>query len=132
MAKFRLNANSVFTIGGNTIACVTEVSIDDSVDDYVSRCAGLGTTEHIPGQITVTGSGSFEIEQDAATELGYLAPGTTGALVLRPNGTTSGDLDITSTNLTVLSRSMAFSSTGLSTGSFTFACDDLTIAAIAP
>lgn len=132
MAKFRLNPASVLTIGGNAVACVTEVSIDESVDDYTSNCAGLTTREHIAGMKNVTGSISFEIATDDSAELAYIAPGTTGALVFRPAGTTSGDLDITSTKITILGRSPVFSSQGLSTGSVTFALDDITIGAIAP
>jgi hypothetical protein len=132
MAKFRLNPASVFTIGGNAIACVTEVTIDEAADDYMSNCSGQTFRTHVDGMVNVTGSANFEIETDDVTELGYIEPGDNGALVLRPAGITAGMINIASTNLIVLSRSVTFSSTGLATGSFTFVCDDLAITAIAP
>lgn len=130
MAKFRLNSASVFTIGANAIDCFTDITINEVTDDFISNCAGNTTKQHVSGLLDITGSASFEIETDADTELGYIDPGTTGALVLRPAGITSGDLDITSTNITVMNRDQVYSSTGLSTGSFTFTLDDMTIGAI--
>jgi hypothetical protein len=130
MAKFRLNSNSVFTFGGDAVTCVTEVTLDETADDYMSNCAGLTTREHIAGVTNITGSASCELETDGATQYNLFAPGSTGALVLSPASNTAGDITFTSTNMTILGRSPAFSSGGLTTFSFTFALDNLTIAAI--
>lgn len=131
MANFRLNDSSVFTIGGNTVDCVTEVSLDESVDTYISNCEG--TSNHRPvvlGAIQVTGTITFEIESDDDTKLGYVAPATNGAWVFQPNGTTSTDLEITSTNIQITSRNFSASRTALTTGTAGFVCDDLTVGTV--
>lgn len=129
MAKFRLNSNSVFTIGANTIACVTGVTLDEVTDDFISNCMENTSKQHVYGLVDISGTIDYEIDTDGNTELGYVAPGTTGAMVFQPNGTTSGDLDIDSTNITILTRNIVTSSTGLTTGSSNFVADDLTIGA---
>lgn len=129
MTKFVLSSSSVLTHGGNTISCVTSIDFDESLDVFISRCMALDTVQHIGGQNVITGTLNFEINTDDDTELGYLDPGTTGALVFDPAGTATGTLDISSTNMLISGRSMAYSTTSLTTGSAPFTCDDLTIGA---
>lgn len=131
MAKFVLNSDSVFSIGGNALTCVTEVSLDESVNDIVAECFGAdGYVEHVLAGITVSGSLTLELETDDVTILGYIAPKTSGALIFQPNGTTIGDIKITSTNLQITQRTpFSGSRSGLGTATAGFVCDDLTIAA---
>ena len=130
MAKFRLSSASVFTIGGNAVPCPTAVSTDESIDTYISECAGQTVKAHVLGSKVVTGSFSGEVEVDDITELGYIAPAVTGALVLRPAGNTAGNIAITSSAFKITGRSLAFSSTGLTTYTCSFVMDNITIAAI--
>jgi hypothetical protein len=130
MSKFVLNSNSVLSIGANAITCVTTVTTDESVDDIIAECFGAdGYKEHVLAGTNVTGSFTFEAEADDVDILGYIAPKTAGALILQPNGATAGDIKITSTNLQITQRSFTVSRGGLATGTASFVCDDLTIAA---
>jgi hypothetical protein len=128
MAKFRLNPDSVFEIDDGEVPCPTSISFDESVDTYISECAGATTKEHVLGSIVVTGSFSGEVDNNEV--LGAVEPGTAGELLLQPYDTTPGNLQITSDNIQITSRSLALSSTGLTTYTCNFVCDDLTIAAI--
>ena len=60
----------------------------------------------------------------------YVGVGVAGALVLRPTGATTGELDITSTNMQITSLDLAMSTTGLTTYTVNFVCDDLTWGAV--
>jgi hypothetical protein len=128
MAKFRLNPTSVFTIDEEVVPCPTSISFDESVDDYISECAGQTVKEHVLGSVVVSGSFSGEVENDEL--LADVAPSVAGALLLQPFDTTPGNIQITSTNLQITGRSTAFSSTGLGTYTCTFVMDDITIEAI--
>jgi hypothetical protein len=128
MAKFRLSSASIFTIGGNAVPCPTSVSFDESVDDYISECAAQTVKAHVLGAMSVSGSFSGEVEADDVTELGYIAPSVTGALILEPAGNTVGNIVVSSSAFKITGRSLAFSSTGLSTYTCTFVMDNITIA----
>ena len=126
MAMFRLSASTVFSIDGNNVPCPTSITFNEVNDDYVSNCAGSAIKEHVAGLGNITGSFSGEIDAVGAATLGYVVVGTAGALVLRPTGAVEDELDISSTNLQITSLDVAFSSTGLSTYTCNFVCDDLT------
>jgi hypothetical protein len=130
MAKFRLSSASVFTIGGNAVPCPTSISTDESMDDYISECAGLTVKTHVLGAKVVTGSFSGEVEMDDVAELAYVAPLVTGALVLRPAGITAGNISIASSAFKITGRSLSLSSTGLTTYTCNFVMDNITVAAI--
>lgn len=128
MAKIRLNKNSVFSIAGNAITCITDVTFDEAVDTYVSECEDAnGVKPQIDGGIVVSGSLTYELETDDVTVLNYAAPFDSGAWIFQPNGTTATHLKITSTNIQISGRGIAASRKGLVTGSATFVCDDLTV-----
>jgi hypothetical protein len=129
--KFRLNSASVFTLGGNAIPCVTTITLDESADDYISQCMGNTSKSHILGLVNITGSFTGEIEDDEITEFAYIQVGDSGAMILKPAGNTTGQLNFTSTKMQITQRSPAFSSQALTTYSASFVLDDLTIAAIA-
>ena len=128
MAKFRLNPTSVFEIDDEDVPCPTSISFDESVDTYISECAAATTKEHVLGSVVITGSFSGEVENDEL--LGDVAPGVTGTLLLQPFDTTPANIQITSLVLQITSRSLAMSSTGLTTYTCNFVCDDLKIEVI--
>lgn len=131
MAKFALNDTSVFSIGGNALTCVIDVTLDDSVDVLVSECfSSTDFKEHILAGRTVSGSFNQEVADDDVTQLTYTVPKTSGAMILRPAGPTAGDIAITSTNMQITGRSISASRGGLAANSVTFVCDDITFAAI--
>lgn len=130
MAKFRLSNDSVFTIGGSAVTCVTDIEFSEDADVYFSDCDDAsGYKEPVVGGIQVTGNLTMEYNADDNTVLGYFDPQDSGALVFGPNGTTSGDLKIEATTLTVTNRQIRASRTGLSTASCSFVCDDFTVGA---
>lgn len=130
MAKFRLNSNSVFTMGGNAIPCVTDISIDTAADDYVAECMGSTSKEHVAGLTDITGSFSGLVEATGATLMNYVQTGDSGAMVLNPAGTTTGQLTLTSTMMTIISFSMTMSTKGLTAYSCNFVLNDLTIGSL--
>ncbi len=129
MSKFRLNSASVFTLGGNALSCLTSADVSESIDTLMSECVGQTYKATITGLKTATVTVSGEIENDDVTELGNFAPATSGALVFQPNGTTAGDIKITSTKATVVSRDITTAGGSLSAVSITLNLDDLTLAA---
>ena len=129
MAKFVLNSNSVFTLGGNSLSCLTSAETSSSIDTFMSMCAGQTSKATITGLSEHTMSVSGELETDDVTALGNFAVGTSGAVNFQPNGTTAGDIAITSTNGTVVSRNESFSSSGLATVTVQINLDDMTVAA---
>lgn len=128
MAKFRLNDDSVFQIDSGTVPCPTSISFSEDVDTYISECAAATTKEHVLGGIVIAGSFSGEVDNNQV--LGAVEPGTAGALLLQPFDTTPTNIQITALMLHITSRSTAMSSTGLTTYTCNFVCDDLTIAVI--
>lgn len=128
MAKFRLNPSSVFQIDDEDIPCPTSISFDESVDTYISECAAATTKEHVLGGVVISGSFSGEVENNEV--LGDVAPGVTGTLLLQPYDTTPANIQITSLVLQITSRSTSMSSTGLTSYTCNFVCDDLTIEVI--
>lgn len=130
MAKFRLNPSSVFQIDEEDVPCPTSIDFDESLDNYISECAGQTVKENVLGSLVVSGSFSGEVENDDVTNLTYVAPGVAGPLLLQPYDTTAGNIQIVSDNLQITGRSIATSSTGLTTYTCTFVCDDFTVEAI--
>jgi hypothetical protein len=63
------------------------------------------------------------------TKINNFALKTNGAMNFQPNGTTAGDIAITSTSATVEGRSMGFSANGIAPISVTLHLDDMTVAA---
>ena len=129
MSKFRLNSASVFTLGGNALSCLTSADVSESIDTLMSECVGQTYKATIVGLKTATKTVSGELENDDVAELGYFDPGDNGAIVFQPNGTTAGDIKITSTKGTVVSRDISTAGGSLTAVSITINLDDVTIAA---
>jgi hypothetical protein len=130
MAKFRLNSATVFTIATNAVPCPTAFNVDRNMDVYISECATGTVKEHVLGDIVVSGSFSGEIAADGVTALTYIAPKVSGALVLQPMGATGGTVQILSSDFKITSRSLAATTTGLTTYTCNFVMNQITISAI--
>ena len=136
MAKFRLNPDTVFelTVPGDPdpvtydIPCPISISFDEAVDVFISDCAANAVKEHVLGALVINGSFSGEPENDEELEL--IDPGVVGDLLLQPMGEVVGDIQIISESFTITSRSVAMSSTGLTTYTCNFVMEDITISAI--
>lgn len=129
MAKFRLNSASVLTLGGNALSCLTSADVSEAVDTFLSECVGQTYKATITGLKTATMTINGEIETDDVSELENFALGDSGALIFQPNGTTAGDIKISSTKATVVGRNITTSGGALSAVSITLNLDDLTLAA---
>lgn len=130
MAKFNIkNANFTLSIGGNALTCIQQVDVSGSAPQTEIECAGASAVEYVTGlpRFTLTFSGA--LETDDVTLLGYVNVNDAGALILKPAGTTAGDLSITSTNATVSDIQYSFPVNGFSTYSGTMVLDDLAVAA---
>ena len=128
MAKFRLSTVSVLSVNSQTITCVGEFSLDESVDVYVSECESSAYNKpQILGGKAINGSITIELEHTGSAMLGYLAPRVTGALLCQPNGTGVGDLKFSATVMTITGRSLSTSRTGLVTVTCPFFLNDLLI-----
>ena len=131
MAKFAINDTSTLVFNSNSLTCLIDVTLDDSVDTIVSECFGATDfKEQILAGRTVSGSLTQEIADDDVTQLTYTVPKTAGTLVFEPAGSTTGDIRITSTNMQITVRSLSLSRSGLLQNSVTFVCDDVTFLAI--
>lgn len=131
MAKFRLSKDSVLTINSQTIICVTDVTLDQAVDTFISECEDTNSFKaQILGGMTIGGTLTYEVEAVSATMLGYLAPKVAGAFLLQPADDTAGNIQITALDCRITGRSLATSRTGLVTGTGTFVLNDITVEVI--
>lgn len=130
MAKFRLNSNSVFSIGGNAVTCLTSADFSQSLNAIMSECAGNAFQETVAGLKNATITVNFELSNNDVTLLGNVALGTNGAIVFQPNGTTVGDIKVSSTSGTIVDGpNITTSTSGLTAASITVNLDNVTIAA---
>lgn len=129
MARFALGENSVFTLDGNSIPCLTSADTSETIDNFLSMCAGEEYKSTVTGKKQATITLNFEVDNDDVTFLNDFAVGASGAMVFQPNGTTAGDIKYSSTNATVVDRNEAYTTSGYGTGTVTINLDDLTIAA---
>jgi hypothetical protein len=130
-ANQSLTFNSItFGSGGS---CITSVEYSDDIDDFVAECAGATTKEHVPGLRNISATVSGYLNQADVALLNAIAPGIADTdWVHYPAGNTSTYIKITSSNATVLSRSISVPVSGITTFSFTAALDAMTIAAVTP
>lgn len=92
----RLSADSIISIGGTALTCVTDASIAVSGTSHVSKCEDAnGFVDAIAGSKTAKLSLSGELGDEDVSELTTLEAG--GALVLQPSGNVSGKLEYTGT-----------------------------------
>jgi hypothetical protein len=127
MAKFRLNSASVLTLDSNAVPCPVSVDLAVSTETFKSMCAGQTVKETVYGLQEVTMTVNGELEADSADFSSNFAIGAAGALVFQPNGTTAGDMDITSTNATVTAFNISSGAGALTSYSMTLNLDDLTV-----
>ena len=131
MPKFNLGSESTFalTFASQSLTCVQSIDISRTAPITEIECAGATSAEQIVGipRYTMTVVGALNDDDNAL--LGYIDPGDSGAIACDPAGTTTGHLDISSTNATVSDAPISMPVNGFSTYSVTFVLDDLTIAA---
>lgn len=129
MARFALNSNSVFTLDSNSIPCLTSADTNETIDAFLTMCAGDAYKSTVTGKKQATITLNFEINNNDVTFLNDFAVGASGAMLFQPNGTTAGDISYSSTNATVVDRSESYTTSGFGTGTVTINLDNLTIAA---
>lgn len=130
MAKFT-GASQTFTIGGNAITCIQSGETDERIDIYEVACAAATDKEKVSGLKSSRMSLSFAVETDDVTVLGYVDPGDSGAIVYRPAGATSGDINIAATTGIVASRRISAPVEGIVVVSIEIELSNLAISAIA-
>jgi hypothetical protein len=135
MAKFRLNTDTIFEFTTfdtvpvtYDVPCPTGITFDETMDTYISDCAANAVKQHVLGAVNITGSFSGEVENDE--DLTLVEPGTEVELLLQPTGLVVGNLQITADLLKITGRSVAMSSTGLTTYTCNFVMHDIDILAI--
>jgi hypothetical protein len=124
------NANFTMTIGGNALTCVQSVNVSESAPVTEVECAGASSVTYVTGLPRVTFSFSGALADDDITLMNNVRANDSGAMVLRPAGTTAGDIGITSTNAFITDIAFDFPVNGFSSYSGSGVMDDLTIAAI--
>lgn len=130
MAKFNIkNTNFTLTLGGNTLSCVQNIEIKEAAPTTEVECAGTSSVEYVTELPRVTFSFSGALETDDVTLMNNVRANDSGALALKPAGTTTGDISITSTNAIVTDISFSFPVSGFSSYSGSGVMDDLTVAA---
>jgi len=119
------------TLSANNLTNLQSVEYSDSIDPFLVEVAGATVKTTITGlkeyKVTVNGL----LTGSDVTLLGNIAIGTTGAWVNYPDGNTTGNIHITSTNATVISRDHGAKVDGLTPYSISLNLDDITIAAAA-
>lgn len=131
-ADFILDEKSTFSVNGNAITCMTEISFDETADVYFGSCgvaAGAGRAP-IVGTKRVTGTVTFEPSKTDTTLIGYVDIGVSGALLCYPQGNTSTYQKISATTMYITGRQIRISSSGVPTVVANFAADGLTVAAV--
>lgn len=130
MALGNSGNNQAVSVGGNSFTNVTETRLSEAVQEIVARVAASGHAETHAGIQDSTLTVSQNVLQADTTQIGYSDPTTTGALIYHPFGNTATYIEVTSTNVTCISRDLGTPVDGLVTASHTWKLDNITIAAI--
>ncbi len=130
MAYFNLTATgSALTFAGTTLTCLQTVQFTGNAEIQEISCNGTTTKTKITGAtsyvLTLTGA----LDEDDVTLLNAINPGDAGAVAADLAGTTTGTIDISSTNGTVSDWTVDAPVNGFATYSATIQLDDLTVAA---
>ena len=133
MAKFTGKSQTA-SFDSVSVTCITSIEYDDSVDTFMTDCASsAGIKSTVTGLRQISGTVDLLIEADDVTEFNNYQPGDSGAWSHNPTGASpaTGDILITATTATVVSRSLSVPSNGLVAVSVELNFDDMTIAASA-
>jgi hypothetical protein len=116
----------VIDFGGVEYLCITDLTINGSVDVASASCSsasGPATTHKAIGAENWTASGTFLAEDDAITLDDAFAPGTSGALIIYPFGNTSGKKSFSWTTAFVSTEADSGNTTTQGTTAVTLECD---------
>lgn len=106
-------------------------SVSGDIDTAISNCAGQPHMRTFTGNKDTTISFDMELESDAVTLMSTtLARGTRGAVIYRPFGGTSGDIQIDATDAVVTTFTMNAPINGLVVNSYVIKLSDFTPSAI--
>ena len=128
MTKFS-GKDMTLTIGGNAITCLQSVETDEAVDVFEISCAAATYKEKVVGLASARMTVTFALDQNDTTELGYVDPGDTGAVLFKPAGATTGYIQIDATAATVGNRRMSYPVEGFAVCTVDVELDDLAITA---
>ena len=128
MAKFT-GKDQTLSFGGNALTCITSVSTSEQVDIAMAECAGSTYKTKVAGLANATMTVNMALDKDDVTELGYIDPGDTGAIIWLPAGAASGNIQWDSTNATVSSRNIDAPVNGIVAVTFVLELDDVAISA---
>lgn len=121
-----------FKLASNTIPNVTGITFDDSAADIVSRVVGQGVDKHYVGTRNITGTVNCELAlTDVATFETNFKTGTIGAVEIHLFGDTAGNIEITSTDGGIISRSSSGAINGIEALTLNYFLNNVTIAAAA-
>lgn len=129
MTKFS-GKDMTLTIGGNAITCLQSVETDERVDIFEISCAAATDKAKVAGLKSSRMTVTFALDQNDTTELGYVDPGDSGAIVFHPAGATSTYIKIDATASIVASRRMSTPVDGFAVCTVDIELDDLAITAV--
>ncbi len=128
MTKFT-GKSMTFTIGGNAVTGLQSIETDERTDVFEVSTAADANKDKVAGNKSSRMSVTFALDQNDTTELGYVDPGDTGAIVFKPGGATMGYIQIDATASVVASRRMSVPVDGVVVCTVDIELDDLAITA---
>lgn len=123
--------NAVMIFSGSTFDeddCHQSGALNDSVQEILFSCSG--TDKSAFGTRSVTFSVSFALSGSDTAKLSTLTPGTNATdLTVWPNGTSAGDIKISSTDANLHTANLSWAPNQIVTVDATFRLNTITIAA---
>lgn len=124
--------NAVMVFSGSTFDeddCHQSGALNDSMQEVIFQCNGLDQSSF--GTRSVTFSVSFALSGSDTAKLSTLTPGTNSTqLLVYPNGTTSGDIKISSTDANLHTANLNWAPNSIVTVDCTFRLNNVTIGAV--
>jgi len=120
-----------FTLNAVAPDCIQSIDVTEDIDNAMSNC--MGTSHKVPytGNEETSITLAVELEtSDVAFWGTTYARGFVGAVVYRPFGSTTGDIEITATAGTVIGRTQSTPVDGIVAATITIGLDSYTVAAI--
>ena len=123
--------NAVMIFNGSTFDeddCHQSGALNDSMQEVIFQCNGLDKSAF--GTRSATFQVSFALSGSDTTKLSNLTPGTNGTdMAIWPNGTTAGDIKITSTDANLHTANLSWAPNQIVTVDCTFRLNNITIGA---
>jgi len=135
MAKYN-SKNGTIDFGGVEYTCVVDIAMNGNVEVTSASCSeatGNAATHKAVGAENWTVTTTVLLEAQSITQETAFAPGTSGALIVYPNGNATGNKSFTWTSAFVSSDNETVAVASMATMAITLECDgDRTPAIIAP